>query len=180
MEELKECIWCGDLFIPTRSTQMFCSKRCGNRHRDSIRKVERPKKYCIVCGKEIEGTRRKYCSDYCSGISLGKFSPIKKKEVKKEEEPKLKTYVCEYCGKEFKGAEKRKYCTLTCQKNSVHEKQSLDGKASLCWICKNYNKDCSWSRDFIPVEGWKATRRIRPDTNEVGYKVIECPLFERG
>lgn len=43
--------------------------------------------------------------------------------------------------------------------------------------------DCSWERDFIPVEGWKA-KRVKWSTidnylkkDSESYEVIDCPLF---
>lgn len=50
---------------------------------------------------------------------------------------------------------------------------------TLCWDCeKACNGGCSWSRAFIPVEGWKAN----PDINGNGvesFLVIECPEFSK-
>lgn len=32
---------------------------------------------------------------------------------------------------------------------------------SRCWTCKKAcNSGCSWSRDFIPVDGWKAEKNL--------------------
>ena len=50
---------------------------------------------------------------------------------------------------------------------------------SLCWNCKNCFGGCSWSKDFAPVEGWKATETYIPMNGEhaQSYKVIECPQY---
>jgi len=54
---------------------------------------------------------------------------------------------------------------------------------SLCWDCKNCTKPtvCSWTRDFTPVDGWKAKKitlstRYHPFDS---FLVKECPLFAR-
>lgn len=64
---------------------------------------------------------------------------------------------------------------------------------SLCWQCIHAVPDkcahgCSWSRDFIPVEGWNAQRAdlkgysrcVDPPQLTESYKVISCPQFEEG
>lgn len=64
---------------------------------------------------------------------------------------------------------------------------------SICWECKNAvpseETGCSWSRDFVPVEGWEAVRRyIKAFPRGVhstynfreSYCVKRCPLFARG
>lgn len=53
---------------------------------------------------------------------------------------------------------------------------------SICINCKNLGGRCSWSRRYIPVEGWEAKRVKRKHAfppHEYGYKVIRCPQFER-
>ena len=58
---------------------------------------------------------------------------------------------------------------------------------TLCWNCEKACKKCSWSKNFIPVPGWKAI----PTKISCGYKykkkdphivdsfdVYECPEFE--
>lgn len=64
---------------------------------------------------------------------------------------------------------------------------------SLCWQCIHAVPDkcahgCSWSRHFIPVEGWSAERTglkgndyyTDPPQLTESYKVISCPQFEEG
>lgn len=57
-------------------------------------------------------------------------------------------------------------------------------QSTLCWNCKKASGLCSWSKDFTPVEGWKA----EPTKIWIGngsqnpyddsYLVHECPEFE--
>ena len=53
-------------------------------------------------------------------------------------------------------------------------------KKTLCWICNNACGRCSWSKDYKPVEGWKAKpTKIRfQDIEDDSFCVIECPEFE--
>lgn len=50
-----------------------------------------------------------------------------------------------------------------------------------CWTCKNAcNGGCSWSRDFIPVDGWKAEKTFIPGNGEFAesYNIIDCPEYK--
>ena len=50
---------------------------------------------------------------------------------------------------------------------------------TICWKCANavpgikWGREygCSWSRDFVPVDGWDATK------GKKGYEVHKCPKF---
>ena len=52
---------------------------------------------------------------------------------------------------------------------------------TLCWCCANaINDGCSWSKNFIPVEGWRAIPTIIIEgagRKKHSFKVIECPKF---
>lgn len=52
---------------------------------------------------------------------------------------------------------------------------------TLCWNCSNAYGQCSWSKDFTPVEGWNAERKDVKVTVQgyvPSYIVFECPLYE--
>ncbi len=52
---------------------------------------------------------------------------------------------------------------------------------SICNTCKNCVGKCSWSREFIPVEGWKADKSYikRWDGSHYeSYDVHYCPQYE--
>ena len=56
-------------------------------------------------------------------------------------------------------------------------------KSTLCWICQKAGGNCSWSKDFTPVEGWNAKpTKISCAESPTGYiesyRVKECPEFE--
>lgn len=62
-------------------------------------------------------------------------------------------------------------------------------KDTLCWHCANAvpnrekTRGCSWSRKFIPVEGWTAEetsiycQRREGRKHDVSYIVRSCPEF---
>ena len=58
---------------------------------------------------------------------------------------------------------------------------------TLCWLCQNAGGNCSWSKSFTPVDGWKAVPTkvqagFYSKTNDPrftdSYDVYECPEFE--
>lgn len=49
---------------------------------------------------------------------------------------------------------------------------------SACWSCRNavpdkFGNGCSWSRDLIPVFGWRAEHNPKTDS----WRVISCPEY---
>ena len=48
-----------------------------------------------------------------------------------------------------------------------------------CWTCKKACGGCSWSREFIPIDGWTAEKSIIPHNREHAetYKIIDCPEY---
>lgn len=62
-------------------------------------------------------------------------------------------------------------------------------KSTICWDCKKAIKGCSWSKSFVPVRGWDATktmlfassgRREKKKFRHVeSYIVSSCPEFVR-
>ena len=50
---------------------------------------------------------------------------------------------------------------------------------TLCWDCENCIGGCSWTKDFEPVEGWKAEPVTNSDNSDT-YLVSECPQFKPG
>jgi hypothetical protein len=68
-------------------------------------------------------------------------------------------------------------------------KEYVTKDSQLCWDCNKACGGCSWSRDFIPVPGWKAvpTKILQCSQNGSGkarryccdsYEIYECPEFE--
>ena len=64
------------------------------------------------------------------------------------------------------------------------ERRSEDytsNKYQPCWTCEKCFGGCSWSRDFIPVEGWTAEETYIPENGEhaKSYKIISCPEYRK-
>lgn len=77
------------------------------------------------------------------------------------------------------------YKKTKCGYKFESEKEEVDS-GSLCWKCQKYYKQCSWTAQWKPVEGWVATRndiRIPQDNKgqkkryEESYMVHACPEF---
>lgn len=57
--------------------------------------------------------------------------------------------------------------------------------STLCWWCVNsvpsLKHGCSWSREFVPVDGWRADKEKRTyNIHEVdSYTVHWCPEYIR-
>lgn len=55
------------------------------------------------------------------------------------------------------------------------KKNAVGSIDSLCWYCRNAYASCSWSKFFVPVDGWDA----KP-TRHNSFRVYRCPKFIRG
>lgn len=52
-----------------------------------------------------------------------------------------------------------------------------------CCTCRKFCGGCSWSKDFTPVDGWKAIPTIihHGDNRDIpSFKIMFCPKYERG
>lgn len=47
----------------------------------------------------------------------------------------------------------------------------------ICPFCSNIYNKCSWSKEGIPVAGWKAEKHVRDGIGET-YAVKSCPRFK--
>ena len=59
----KQCQWCGDPFESSKAGReaKFCGPQCRLKaHRAAV-----PPPVCAVCGSEISGRRRQYCTEIC-------------------------------------------------------------------------------------------------------------------
>ena len=62
---------------------------------------------------------------------------------------------------------------MTWGKDPSEKPNILGRRENLCWSCRRVVNGCSWSLDFIPVDGWDA----EPDRNT--FKIRNCPLFAK-
>ncbi len=111
--------------------------------------------------------------------------------------------ICAVCGKEFKGRNCSKCCSVECQEelrkrshNAYKKRQALrklTGERprdiiqpkrgnTLCWTCQNATGKCSWSARLEPVVGWKAKAiKVKGDshTKKVldSFIVKKCPKY---
>ena len=90
---------------------------------------------------------------------------------------------CKFCGKIMIVTNATKYCSAACSRRAVQAKRparkTID---SLCWDCQNAVAKCSWSINFIPVEGWEAKPiKIKQKKNIFidSFIVLNCPKFIR-
>ena len=87
--------------------------------------------------------------------------------------------ICKVCGKKFTSYTVKQCCSRKCLALTGRHK----AKDTLCWDCENATGGCSWSKRFIPVEGWDAipTRVNMTVGKKVdSYTVVSCPLFKKG
>ena len=87
---------------------------------------------------------------------------------------------CECCGRVFLSKSKVKmYCSRVCAREMTQRKREEYGQ--LCWLCKNACGGCDWSRNFKPIEGWKAKPTLIYDSagSFESYRIKECPEFTK-
>ena len=89
---------------------------------------------------------------------------------------------CHECGKAFAAKSiNRKFCSRKCKiQNGKHKQEE---KAQLCFNCSYATGGCSWSRQFVPVQGWDAEPTIIRDSESddiSSFRIKSCPQFLRG
>lgn len=90
----------------------------------------------------------------------------------------MRVMVCECCGNRFfSKSNLKKYCSKACAREMAQRRR--DENCQLCWNCKNACGGCSWSRHFIPVDGWTAEVTIVKDSlgDIQSYRIKKCPEF---
>ena len=75
----------------------------------NTKKNEKEKRYCLYCGKELNGDyRKKFCNHSCSASYNNKINNTNNKNY------------CLYCGKEL-NSRQNKYCSQSCKKENEHK-----------------------------------------------------------
>lgn len=76
---------------------------------------------------------------------------------------------------------RRRYCSDQCMRHETNARRRVGApkrkiqEEQLCWTCAKACGGCSWSRAFVPVEGWEAKQsKTRAD----GYRIVRCPEYE--
>ncbi len=186
--KVKVCPRCGKEF-ETKTNRKYCSEECSHPPKPKLTKI------CAVCEKEFETTKSNVtlCSEMCKRIKRSERC-----RASKHKKIEYKNIVCSCCNKEFEPIHRREmYCSDYCRNKAKHKRESetktaiqppkkpkrISKKLALCWYCKNACGGCSWSKNLIPIKGWKAkevTNRGISDSGIKSYKVIECPEFVEG
>lgn len=114
---------------------------------------EKTKRYCLICGKELTGKRKSYCSKECSQ----QRSQIYYKTVGIHKK-------CDYCGKEFIGNTNRKYCSNKCSTSKRNEilinkflncEQINDGNSTLPRTIRDFlYKKANYKCEVCGYEGY--------------------------
>lgn len=116
---------------------------------------QKKKRYCLLCGKELNSHQKKFCSSSCSAkfFNLGKklkeetkkkISESLKKRYKQEDRHKEPKF-CEVCGKEIHYPNK-KYCSAECRKTTYKKEKNVVKKCEYCgreFIGNSTRKFCS-------------------------------------
>lgn len=93
----------------------------------------------------------------------------------------MKVAMCKVCEKYFfTKSTSKAFCSDECKQKEIQRKR--DENTQLCWRCKNACGGCSWSKSFIPVEGWDADPVVIKDSEGDidSYKIKRCPQFIKG
>ena len=87
---MHKCLYCGKpIKIRFRKTEKFCSNECCQKYHREKNQKSRKNKYCVVCGTELKGRQKQYCSSECRM----KFVIQHQMEINKEQYKKPKAEV---------------------------------------------------------------------------------------
>jgi hypothetical protein len=124
----KNCLLCGELFLPKSSSQKYCSSCKGKGYSKNIH-VKKPYKAgkdssCIVCGKPFYSVNaRKSCSPQCTIIRQRKVMSRSHAERRSERQAE-NTRKCAYSGCDviFVSRYGRRYHSDECKRLAGHER----------------------------------------------------------
>lgn len=177
-----KCEYCGKEFLQPHQSgrpRKYCSNECrynadkDNKHIKYVWKSERADK-CLMCGREIVGSRIKFCSRLCSR----KYSDIQKGII--EDHGEL-TKVCPACGKTFKTWKSRQTtCSKVCS-DRIHNQNAdrryqgkiVDHDITLQKVAERDHNQCQicglfvdWS-DYIQKDTSKICGRMYPSIDHI-------------
>lgn len=92
----------------TRYNISLLQKPANKQKKEKEIKIEKPKRYCIICGKELTSKQKKYCSQECSHITQHRADKPNRKELKQL----IRTQPFTQIGKLYKVSDNaiRKWC----------------------------------------------------------------------
>ena len=127
----KECVCCGNEFLPKANSDKYCSKECRELSTKAINQKKHREKNpilpvdCHHCGKTFEPWRSslKFCSKSC-GQTYGQLMQKAKKLGCSVEEAKAPfKKICPACGKDFETFHgKKKACSKKCNADIHYQK----------------------------------------------------------
>ena len=142
-------------------------------------KSKEEKRQCLLCGAEISGRRRKYCSDECR-FESDRIQKRKKYRL----ENNVTTRACPVCNKEFepnKNGARYKYCSTDCHKEQRKKQNRERMRKESGWSdkydyddikkCKGCNADISHMK--INAMYCNALCRQRVEDRKRGHKPLE-------
>lgn len=112
---------------------------------------------CEICGKEFEKSKRqsakKYCSEKCALEGRRYNSRIRSGNyARKSLADGLSTFVCAWCGEEFRHVRKKKYCSKKCAFEADH--MSLRRSRQKIKITKRKKKPSeNWASEMAKFNG---------------------------
>lgn len=100
------CLQCGRQFLGQKSTRLYCSEPCLQRH---YRKIPNPLTTCVVCKQDMKPGRadKKYCSRLCGSKSQAK--------VRRDNRPEIRCTFCRAAFKPKKYVPWAAYCQSKCR-----------------------------------------------------------------
>lgn len=150
-----------------------------------MKKVEKVKRLCLICGKEFEvypqALIRRKC-DFCSTSCYGKAKTIGLVKVKRQEI----MLDCAYCGKQFTLPQwqtnyNRKYCSQSCARKDRRGKASPRSKNNFTRLMKEVkpNEKCA----ICGFDRYVEMAHVFPSMRGGGYDeeniIFLCPNHHR-
>lgn len=177
------CQKCGKHFYVDYKSKIrkFCSHQCANEFSTSLRRVERIKINCAICGKQFEVRRCdtrykngtvKYCSKACAS-EANKTGEIKK---------------CLHCGKEFYTT-RNDFCSQKCAReykkaNYKHKEYMENGY--VCLYVNGYNKKGNVKKHRYLMEQKLGRKLLQNEVvhhingNKTDNRIENLAVMERG
>ena len=159
----KECEWCGDEFRKRPGAKrVFCSYECRGERRSAEGLPARSRRTtltCEGCGEEFDVPRsdaeagKKYCSMEC-----------------RDKDSKIQTRECEWCGGEYRGYERRRFCSQDCYGQWMANEMPIEQHARY----KGEDKLTS-PPDYGP--GWDEEKREAVRERD-GRRCVVCDMSE--
>lgn len=148
------CSICGKKSESKAPNAKFCSIECKRKHHAKKRVYREPvkiKKYCHICGNQINDTSDKFCSDECRKEHNREYQ----RQWRKAQDNKFHT--CVECGDKFTGR-KKKYCSEECRKDAIRRQNRERYREKYPALNEQINKVCEWCGQAYTVPARNASQ----------------------